>query len=136
MKFLCIECEKSLEENSFFKKVENKCKVCLNKKLKWQICGKYFTKKWLTIRMEREHHQNKSKPNVLEKSKNDNEKNNNNRTHLVGPNFSGKTYLMLKISSRVPNQIVFMITKAPPEQYSNSKIKIKEIGEVIKSLNE
>ena len=87
--------------------------------------------------MEREHHQNKSKPNVLEKPKIDNDKNNNNRTLLVGPSFSGKTYLMLKILSRIPpDRDIYIITKSPPEQFSNSKIKDKEIGEEIKPLNE
>ena len=62
--------------------------------------------------------------------------NNNNRTLLVGPSVSGKTYLMLKTLSRKPNRDIYIITKSPPEQYTNSKIKIKEIGDEIKSLNE
>ena len=33
MTFLCIECGKSLDESIFYKKVQNKCKGCLNKKL-------------------------------------------------------------------------------------------------------
>ena len=53
----------------------------------------------------------------------------NNRTFLVGPSFSGKTYLMLKILSRIPNRDFYVITKSPPEQYSNSKMKIKELGD-------
>ena len=61
---------------------------------------------------------------------------NNNRTLLVGPSFSGKTYLMLKILSRIPNRDIYIITKSPPEQYTNSKIKIKEISDEIKPLNE
>ena len=61
---------------------------------------------------------------------------NNNRTLLVGPSFSGKTYLMLKILSRIPDRDIYIITKSPPEQYINSKIKIKEIGDEIKPLNE
>ena len=64
------------------------------------------------------------------------ENNNNNRTLLVGPSFSGKTYLMLKILSRLPVRDIYIITKSPPEQYSNSKIKIKEISVEIKPLNE
>ena len=60
--------------------------------------------------------------------------NNNNRTLLVGPSFSGKTYLLLKILSRLPNRDIYIITKSPPEQYSNTKIK--EIREKIKPLNE
>ena len=49
--------------------------------------------------------------------------NNNNRTLLVGTSFSGKTYLMLKIFSRIPNRDIYIITKSPPEQYSNAKVK-------------
>ena len=33
---------------------------------------------------------------------------------------------MLKILSRIPDRDFYIITKSPPEQYSNSKIKIKE----------
>ena len=51
---------------------------------------------------------------------------NNNRTLLVGPSFSGKTYLMLKILSRISDRDIYIITKSPPEQYINSKIKIKK----------
>ena len=64
------------------------------------------------------------------------ENNNNNRTLLVGPSFSGKTNLMLKILSRIHNQDIYIITKSPPERYTNSKIKIKEINDEIKPLNE
>ena len=62
--------------------------------------------------------------------------NNNNRSLLVGPFFSGKTYLMLKILSRIPDRDIYIITKSPPEQYTNSKIKLKEISDEIKPLNE
>ena len=64
------------------------------------------------------------------------ENGNNNRTLLVGLSFSGKTYLMLKILSRMIDQDIYIITKSPPEQYTNSKIKIKEISDEIKPLNE
>ena len=62
--------------------------------------------------------------------------NNNNRTLLTGPSFSGKTYLMLKTLSRIPDRDIYIITKSPPEQYTNSKIKFKEISDEIKPLNE
>ena len=65
-----------------------------------------------------------------------NSNNNNNRKLLVGSSFLGKTYLMLTILSRTPNQDLYIITKSPPEQYSNFKIKIKEIGDEIKPLTE
>ena len=64
------------------------------------------------------------------------EKNNNYRTLLVGPSFSGKTYLMLKILSRISDRDIYIITKSPPEQYTNSEIKIREINDEIKPLNE
>ena len=62
--------------------------------------------------------------------------NNNNRTLLVGPSFSGKTYLMLKIVSRMIDRGIYILTKSPPEQHTNSKIKIKEISDEIKPLSE
>ena len=43
---------------------------------------------------------------------------------------------MLEILSRLPDRDIYIITKSPPEQYSNSKIKIKEISDEIKPLNE
>ena len=61
--------------------------------------------------------------------------NNNNRTLIVGPSFSSKTRLMMKILSGIPNQDSYIITKSPPEQYSNTKMRIKEIGEEIKPLS-
>ena len=42
---------------------------------------------------------------------------------------------MLKTLSRIPDRDNYIIT-LPPEQYNNSKIKIKEISNEIKPLNE
>ena len=55
---------------------------------------------------------------------------------MVGPYFSGKTYLILKILSRIPDPDIYIIPKSPPEHYSNSKIKIKEISDEIKRVND
>ena len=56
---------------------------------------------------------------------------------MVEPAFLGKTYLMLKILSRIPlDRDIYIIAKSPPGQYSNFKIKNKEIGDEIKPLNE
>ena len=55
MMFLCIECGKKLAESNFYRKVRNKCKNCLKKKLKCQVCGKFFTEKWLNTLMDREY---------------------------------------------------------------------------------
>ena len=62
--------------------------------------------------------------------------NNNNRTLLVGPSFSDKTYMMLKILSRMIDRDIYIITTSPPQQYTNSKIKINEISVENKPLNE
>ena len=78
----------------------------------------------------------KRKNNLIQQPKIENGNNNNNRTILVGPSFSGKTYLMLKIISRMPDRDIYIITKSPPEQYTNSKNKIKELSVEIKPLNE
>ena len=42
---------------------------------------------------------------------------------------------MLKIVSRIPNRDFYIITKSPPEQYSYSEFKMKEMGEENKLLN-
>ena len=95
----------------------------------------------MTTHIEREHAgftntkhykypRNESNSNEVEKL------NNNNRTFLVGPSFSDKSYLMSKILSRMPDRDNYMITKSPLEQFLNSKMKIKEIEEEIKPLSE
>ena len=44
---------------------------------------------------------------------------------------------MLEIFSRIqPDRYIYIIIKSPPEQFSNSKIEIKEIKEEIIPLNE
>ena len=97
MIFLCIQCGKNFSEIRFYRKVKNRCKDCLNEKFKCEFCQKSFTKKWLTTHIGREH-RNESNSIVLKKPIFNNvDNNNNNRTPLVGPSFSGKTYLMLKI---------------------------------------
>ena len=55
---------------------------------------------------------------------------------MVGSSLSGKTNLMAKILSRMIDRDFYIITKSPPKQYTNSKIKIKEISDKIKPLNE
>ena len=42
---------------------------------------------------------------------------------------------MLKILSRIPNRDIYIINNSPPEQYSNSKIKNKEISGEKKPLS-
>ena len=104
----CSTCKIKLDINNY-KKDRTVCKDCYNKK--------------------------KTKNNLIQQPKIEND-NNNNRTLLVGPSFSGKTYLMLKILSRIPGRDIYITNKSPPEQYTNSKIKIKEICDEIKPLNE
>ena len=43
---------------------------------------------------------------------------------------------MLKIFSPMSDRDIHIITKSPPDHYSNSKIKLKEIVKEIKPLSE
>ena len=43
--FLCIECGKNFDENSFYRKVRYRFKDSLNKKFKCNLCGKFFCQK-------------------------------------------------------------------------------------------
>ena len=115
----CSACNIKLDINNY-KKDRTICRDCYNKK-----------KRKININTLPP---NKTIENVNAPQQSKFEK--NNRTLLVGPSFSGKTYLMLKILSRISNRDIYKITKSPPEQYTNSKIKIKEISEEIKPLNE
>ena len=111
----CSACNIKLDKNNY-KKDRTVCRGCYNKKKrKNNLIQKEITTS----------HQ---QPNI--------ENNNNNRTLLVGPSFSSKTYLMIKILSRMLDRDIYIITKSPLEQYNNSKIKIKEISDEIKPLNE
>ena len=114
----CSACNIKLDINNY-KKDRTVCRDCYNKK-------------------KRKNNINTLPPNKINTSYHQSkiENNNNNRTLLVGPSFSGKTYLMLKILSRISDRDIYIITKSPPEQYTNSKIKIKEISDEIKPLNE
>ena len=91
----------------------------------------------MTTHIEREH-RNETNSSKLEKPKTDNvNTENNNRTLLVHCSFSYKTNLMLKFLSRIPNERnIYKITKSPPEQYLNSKIKKEEKSDEIEHLNE
>ena len=106
----CSVCNIKLVINNY-KKDRTVCKDCYNKK--------------------------KRKNNLIQQPKIENGNDiNNNRTLLVRPSFSGKTYLMIKLLSRISDRDIYIITKTPPEKYTNSKIKIKEITDEIKPLNE
>ena len=110
---ICSVCNIKLDKNNY-KKYRTVCRDCYNKKKR---------KNKITISHQQP---------IIEKGNN----NNNNRTLLVGPSFSGKTNLMLKILSRTSDRDTYIITKSPPEQYTNSKIKIKEIRDELELLNE
>ena len=109
----CSVCNIKIDINNY-KKGRTVCKDCYNKKKR---------KNEITI-----FHQ---QPKIVNGNIN-----NYNRILLVGPSFSGKTYFMLKTLSQIPDRDIYIITKSPPEQYTNSKIKIKEISDEIKPLNE
>ena len=113
----CSTCNIKLDINNY-KKDRTVCRECYNKKKRKNS----LLQNEITIS-----HQPK-----IENGNN----NNNNRTLLVGPGLSGKTYSMLKILSRISDRNNYIITKSPQEQYTNSKIKIKEISDEIKPLND
>ena len=115
----CSACNIKLDINNY-KKDRTVCRDCYNKKKRKNNINTLRPKKII---------ENVNTPQQSKFEK-------NNRTLLVGPYFSGKTYLMLKILSRISDRDIYIITKSPPEQYSNSKIKIKEISDEIKPLNE
>ena len=115
----CSVCKIKLDINNY-KKDRTVCRDCYNKK-----------KRKININNLPP---NKSIENVNTPQQSKFE--NNNPTLLVGPSFPGKTYLMLKILSRISDRDIYIITNSPPEQFSNSKIKIKEINDEIKPLNE
>ena len=113
----CSACNIKLDINNY-KKDRTICRDCYNKK-----------KRKINI--------NTLPPNKIIENVNKQSKfENNNRTLSVGPSFPGKTYLMIKILSRISDRDIYIITKSPPEQYTNSKIKINEISDEIKPLNE
>ena len=114
----CSACNIKLDINNY-KKDRTVCRDCYNKKKR----KNNLVQNEITISHQQP---------IIEHDNN----NNNNRSLLVGPSFSGKTYLILKILSRIPDRDIYIITKSPPEQYTNSKIKIKEIGDEIRPLNE
>ena len=112
---ICSACNIKLDINNY-KKDRTVCWDCYNKK------------KRKNNLIQNENTTSHQQPKI--------ENNINNRTLLVGPSFSGKTYLMLKILSRMLDRDIYIITKSPPEHYTNSKIKTKEISDEIKPLKE
>ena len=114
----CSVCNLKLVINNY-KKDRTVCKDCYNKKKR----KNNLVQNEITI----SHQQPK-----IENGNNIN----NNRTLLVAPCFSGKTYLMIKTLLRIPDRDIYIITKPSPEQYTNSKFKIKETSDEIKPLNE
>ena len=116
MNQVCNLCNIKIDENNYLEK-RTVCKSCYTKTRR----------------------KNNNNNNLIHdrKPKTDYNNDNNSRTHLFGPSFSGKTYFMLKLLPRIPlDRDFYIFTKSPPEQYSNSKIKIKEISDEIKTLNE
>ena len=130
MMFYCIECEKNLDENNFYRKVKNRCKDCLNKKLKCDFCEKSFTKKWLKTHIEREHppKSNASKPNnnnntiIKNEITNTNDSTSENHLHvIIGPSNVGKTFYMLKVLEKIDNKRPIHIITRSPNQYPDYK---------------
>ena len=100
----CNTCNKKVDQYNY-EKIRTICRDCYNKE-------------------KRNYKQSSEKLSVYDNHI-------NNRTLLVGPSFPGKTYLMFKFLSRMPNRDIYRVTKSPPEWYSNSKTKIKEVKKIL-----
>ena len=133
MTFLCNECGKNSDESKFYKfyrKVKNKCKDCFNKKLKCELCGKFFIKKLFTSHNEREHQPSEPKPNNNETvfPEKQNQVSNlsvsaydKHRHVIVDPSNVGKTYYILKILAQIGKKRPIFIKTRSPTQYQNYK---------------
>ena len=121
---------KKLNESNFYRKVRNKCKDCLRKKLKCEFCEEFLTKNGcLVILSENNKRANINQKSIMfkkyilpEKQKHDNNlsfSTNQNHSHvIVGPRNVGKTFYMLNILGKKQqttysynNQINIQITK-------------------------
>ena len=100
----CSSCNIKLDINNY-KKDRTFCKDCCNRKKR---------KNNLT--------QNK----ITTSDQQPKFENNNNRTLLVGPSFSGKTYLMLKILSRIPDRDIYKSLNHLQNSISILKSKLKK----------
>ena len=109
--------------------MKNKCRDCLNRKIKCELCGKFFTKNWLTSHIEREHKpkvDNVNKKIILaEKQKQDNNPNvsikENHAYVVIGPKNVGKTYYMLKMLEKFGSQRPIHIITRSPNQHPHYK---------------
>ena len=117
---------KNIDENKFERKVNNRCKDCLD------FNSEFYSKILYKKLVDNSNRARTSSERIYFFDKVN--KNHNFRTLLVGPSFPGKTYRMFKLFSRFPDQDVYIFIKTPPEFYSNSKIK--KITEEMKLLNE
>ena len=106
MTFPCIECRNKLDEKTLYRKLKNRCKDCLNKKLKSELCGVFFTKKWFNSHIEREHKLTETQLNFDSVNTN-----NNNRTFTIGVSNCCETYL-LKCILLQKQEPIFKITKS------------------------
>ena len=103
----CSACNIKLDINNY-KKDRTICRDCYNKK-----------KRKINI--------NTLPPNKIIENVNKQSKfENNNRTLLVRPSFSGKTYLMIKNLSRLSDRDIYIITKSPQNSIPILKSKLKK----------
>ena len=118
--------------------MKNTCRGCVKEKLKRQVCGMLFSRKWMTIHIEREHqscNNNNNKPIQNEiitsnqQSKTDKNNDNNpkistyeNHAYVVsGPGNVGKTSYTFRMLERIGNQRPTHIITRSPNQYLSYK---------------
>ena len=99
----CIDCNENLEFDDFHSNKKsskgcNKCKNCVNEKVKCIDCAKYIHKTNISEHTKRRHQEGELRSEDIRKAgcgSSSNNIDNTNRTLIASSCFGGKTYLMM-----------------------------------------
>ena len=138
----CVECDIEKDINSFYKynktnKFHSKCKDCFNRKEKCEYCDKMLNRSFMKRHCKQNHSRSELEPEVrhsqreleslIPHSRSELEPELEcNRTLIIGPSFSGKTFLMKNklrlINIDYPDKDIKIVTRSP-KQYLQSKLE-------------
>ena len=138
----CVECDIEKDINSFYKynktnKFHSKCKDCFNRKEKCEYCDKMLNRSFMKRHCKQNHSRSELEPEVqhsqreleslIPHSRSELESELEcNRTLIIGPSFSGKTFLMKNklrlINIDYPDKDIKIVTRSP-KQYLQSKLE-------------
>ena len=119
----CVECDIEKDINSFYKynktnKFHSKCKDCFNRKEKCEYCDKMINRTFMKRHYKLNHSRSELEPDVRHSQSNKPELD-CNRTLIVGPSFSGKTFLMKNklrlINIDYPDKDIKIVTRSPKQ---------------------